>query len=184
MAEGQSYGDWLKQELGDVIGTLELEELQQRFMRSRWLDQVVWMEGQANSARTRYYLLRLTAIIGGVVIPALVSLNVGEQAAPVVRWTVFVISLVVAISVAVEEFFHYGDRWRHYRQTVEQLKSEGWRYFQLTGNYRRYQSHADAYPRFADMIEEISRQDVTTYISQIVLEKEQGKDKSNRTQAT
>jgi len=175
--EKQSYNDWLKQELGSVIDELEMETLQKKFLRSRWLDQVTWMEGKANHARTWYYFLRLTAIIGGVIVPALVSLNVGGQAATVTRWTVFVISLLVAISVAVEEFFHYGERWRHYRQTVETLKSEGWRFFQLAGNYRRYPSHAGAYPRFATIVEQISQQDVQTYISRVVDESQEDKEK-------
>lgn len=168
MAEEQGYKVWLKQEFGDLIDTLELADLQKRFLRSRWLDQVLWMEGRAGSAQKWYYTLRLTAVVGGVIIPALVSLNISGRAEPWVRWSVFVISLVVAISVAVEEFFHHGDRWRHYRQTVELLKSEGWQFFQLAGDYRRYPTHAAAYPRFAAKIEEITRQDVRAYISQIV----------------
>jgi hypothetical protein len=183
MAEEQNYHNWLKQELGSVIDTLELAELQKHFLRSRWLDQVIWMEGKANHARSWYYVLRLTAIIGGVMIPALVSLNIGGLAAAWIRWTVFVISLVVAISVALEEFFRYGDRWRHYRQAVETLKSEGWRFFQLAGAYRRYSTHNEAYPRFANIVEEISQQDVQAYVSQIVDDKEQAKDNPSQAQA-
>jgi hypothetical protein len=175
MAEQQSYQDWLKQEFGELIDSLALAELQKRFMRSRWLDQVLWMEGKANHARNWYYIFRLTAIIGGVIVPALVSLNVQGQAAAWARWGVFVISLLVAISVAVEEFFHYGERWRHYRQTVEILKSEGWAFFQLAGPYQRYQNQAEAFARFADRVEQINRQEVQLYISQIVEEKEKGK---------
>lgn len=175
MAEQQSYQDWLKQEFGELIDSLELNELQKRFMRSRWLDQVLWMEGKANKARDRYYVLRLTAIIGGVIVPALVSLNVQGQAAAWARWGVFVISLLVAITVAVEEFFRYGDRWRHYRRTVESLKTEGWRFFQLTGPYERDKTHVAAFSDFAAIIEQINQQDVQTYISQIVVEKEKGK---------
>lgn len=180
MAEQQSYQDWLKQEFGALIDGLEITELQKRFMRSRWLDQVLWMEGKANKARDRYYFLRLTAIIGGVIVPALVSLNVQGQAAAWARWGVFVISLLVAISVAVEEFFRYGDRWRHYRRTVESLKTEGWRFFQLTGSYKRDQTHAAAFNDFAAVVEEINQQDVQTYISQIVVAKQGAKGEANQ----
>ena len=38
--------------------------------------------------------------------------------------------------MAVEGFFHYGDRWRHYRRTVELLKSHGWQLFELAGRVR------------------------------------------------
>lgn len=111
MAQQQdTYRDWLKEDLGGMIEVLDLQDLQKHFMRSRWLDQVLWMEGKADRARDWYYRLRLTTIVGGVIIPALVSLNFSGPADAVVGWITFFISLLVAISAAVEEFFHYGER--------------------------------------------------------------------------
>lgn len=176
MTKKQTYVDILADEFKSLIETLDMDDVHKRFLHSRWLDQVLWMEGKTNDARRWYYTLRLTTIIGGVIIPALVSLNIGGEAAAWMRWSVFVISLLVAISTAMEEFFHYGDRWRHYRQTVETLKSEGWQFFQLAGNYRRYQTHTQAYARFASRVEEISQEDVLVYISKVVEEKDTHED--------
>lgn len=129
------------------------------------------MEGQAGHAQKRYYLLRLTAIVGGVTVPALVSLNLSSSGVMAyVRWATFIISLMVAISVAVEEFFHYGERWRHYRNSVERLKIEGWEFFQLSGQYRDLK-HAEGYPVFAEKVENILRHEVEVYISEVVREK-------------
>jgi hypothetical protein len=180
MAEKQTYQDWLKQEFGELINSLELTDLQKRFVRSRWLDQVLWMEGKATHARNWYYVLRLTAIIGGIIVPALVSLNVQDQGATWARWGVFVISLLVAIAVAVAEFFRYGDRWRHYRRTVETLKAEGWRFFQLAKPYDSDKTHAAAFNRFAAVVEEINQQDIQTFISQIVVERQDSKSEANQ----
>jgi hypothetical protein len=154
-----------------------LPELQKHFLRSRWLDQVVWMEGRTDDARNRYYALRLTAIIGGVIVPALVSLNMNSQVAGIVHWLTFGLSLLVAISVAVEEFFHYGERWRHYRRNVEGLKIAGWQYFQLSGPYHEYKSHAEAYTAFVDQVEAIIQRDVEVYITEVVREQEAEHDK-------
>lgn len=55
---------------------MNLGDVQRHFLRSRWLDQVLWMEGKANLSRDRHYLLRITTIVGGVILPALVSLNI------------------------------------------------------------------------------------------------------------
>src|SRR4030042_2403900 len=142
MAEKHSCFGFLKQDLGGLIESLQLSYLQKHLLRSRWLDQVLWMEGKAASAQKRYYALRLVAIIGGVIVPALVGLKIGEQGVCLwIQWTTFFLSLIVAISVAVEEFFHYGERWRHYRRTVECLKIEGWQFFQLAGKYQQSQTH-------------------------------------------
>lgn len=174
MAEKNSYEQFLKQELGSLIDAIDLSDLQKRFLHSRWLDQVLWMESSANRARDWYYRLRLATIIGGVLIPAFVSFN-----PPIFRYLSIILGLVVAISAAVEEFFHFGERWRHYRRTVELLKIEGWKFFQLTGSYARYKSHAEAYPVFATRAEEIIQSDVEAYITEVV--KERKKEEKERT---
>ena len=181
MAKQNDYREWLKQDLGDLIEALDLGEMQKHFLRSRWLDQVLWMEGKADRARDWYYRLRLTTIVGGVIIPALVSLNFTGGADAMIGWITFFISLLVAISAAVEEFFHYGERWRHYRQAVEALKGEGWQFFQLSGPYRRHKSHAEAYRAFAARVENINRLDVGAYVTDVVREKQDEEEKEGQT---
>ena len=165
-------------ELGELIEALDLPPRQKQFLRQRWLEQVVWMDARANSARDRYYRWRLTAVIGGVSVPALVSLNIsgGDEtiAYQVSRWAAWAISLVVAIAASVEAFFHYGDRWRQYRRTAELLKTEGWQFFQLSGPYRAFTTHADAYRDFAARVEEVIQHDVEVYITETVSERQQG----------
>lgn len=83
----------------------------------------------------------------------------------------------MAISAAVEEFFHYGERWRHYRKSEELLKNEGWQFFQLSGPYRRFETHPDAYREFVARVEEINRLDVQTYVTEVVREKQDEKER-------
>ncbi|HJY82051.1 MAG TPA: DUF4231 domain-containing protein [Candidatus Binatia bacterium] len=118
-----------------------------------------------------YYRLRLVAIIGGVIVPALVGLNFTSPTDEIVRGVIFFLGLAVAISVAVEELFHYGERWRHYRSMVEVLKSEGWQLFQLSGRYEHQASHEAAYREFADRVEQILSADVSKFITEVVREK-------------
>ena len=91
------------------------------------------MEAAAQRTRTRYYALRLTTVVGAVIVPALVSINAVGGTRGRVTWLTFAVSLVVAVSAAVEGFFRFGDRWRHYRSLVEELKSEGWDFHELSG---------------------------------------------------
>lgn len=159
-------------ELSTMIDVLELTVLQKRFLHSRWLDQVIWMEAKAKASQTRYYALRLVAIIGGVFVPALVALKLGDG--PYSVWIfriTFLLSLLVAVSVAVEEFFHYGERWRHFRRIVEMLKSEGWQFFQLAGLYSKHANHGAAYHAFAGRVEEIVSQDIERFVTLVAGEK-------------
>lgn len=89
-------------------------------------------------------------------------------------------SVVVAVCAAVEGFLRYGERWRHYRQTSEWLKSEGWRYLQLTERYSRLRTHLDAYPTFARRIESAIAKDVDSYIAEIAVERETDEAESRR----
>lgn len=172
MSTKNSYCEWLEKDMDSLIDALDLSDLQKHFLHSRWLNQVIWIEGKTDDAQKRYYLLRLTSIVGGVIVPPLVSLRITSvETAGLVYWTTFIISLLVAISLAIEEFFNYGERWRHYRRTVENLKIEGWKFFQLSSGYKDFQSHTEAYPSFAAQVEDILRDETDTYISEVMKEK-------------
>jgi hypothetical protein len=173
MPEKTAYCDWLKEDLGSLIDALEgVSDLQKHLLQSRWRDQVMWMEGKAADAQKWYYVLRLAAIVGGVIVPALVSLNLSY-----LHWLTILVSLLVAISVAVEEFFHFGERWKHYRSNAELLKIEGWQFFQLSGPYKSYAKHIDAYPVFAERVEDTIKHEIDVYITEVVKEKEEEKKK-------
>lgn len=168
------YMPGLRQELADIIQQLDLTPLQQQCLRARWVDTVLWMETRATSARNRYYWLRLMIIGGGVLIPALISLDLSDPlASNVLKWATFVLSLVVAISAAVEGFFRYGERWRHYRRTVELLKAEGWRFLQRGGAYADVASHAEAFPIFTGRVEDIIGSDVETFVTELARERKE-----------
>lgn len=167
-----TYNDYLKQEMGELIEELDLSKLQKRFMKSRWLDQVLWLEGRATKSQTRHNKLRLITIIGGVLVPAVVSANSAnisqQNFKQLLGWTAFGLSQAVAISAAVEEFFHFGENYRRYRNTAENMKIQGWQFFQLTGPYKDAKNHSEAYQTFASNVENIIQQDVEGYISQAV----------------
>ncbi|NET55207.1 MAG: DUF4231 domain-containing protein [Symploca sp. SIO2E6] len=165
MAKKNAYREYLKQEFTELIDSLELPDLNKRFMKSRWLDQLLWLEGKAEGASKWSTRLRLTTIVGGVVIPALVSLNFNDnQLGKRIGWVTFGLSQVVAISAAVEEYFHFGDKYTQYRQTAECLKSDGWKFFQLGGAYQEYPNHMEAYSTFAFRVEQFLQEDVQSFV--------------------
>jgi Protein of unknown function (DUF4231) len=151
MAKKTSYYDYLRQEMTDMVEQLELTDLCKQSLKSRWLDQLVWADKKAEQCRRWHYRLRLTTIVGGVLLPALVAINFqlgtpqGKNHEYFRLWfsyVPFVLSQIIAVSAATEEFLRFGDRWRDYRQLAEELKSEGWQYLQLSGPYR-YKTHEE-----------------------------------------
>lgn len=169
----------------DLLALLEkiaLNDVQKNALQARWLDQMKWMSGKAKHTKNWYFRLRLTAIIGGLLIPALVSL----ENVPNIKWVVFALGLLVAVSGALEEFFRFGERWRHYRQHLEALKTEGWQFVQLIGNYasEQYPTHAAAYTKFATRIEEILQREVGVYVTEVMAKKEEKKSEESFNIAT
>ncbi|MBW4521673.1 MAG: DUF4231 domain-containing protein [Scytolyngbya sp. HA4215-MV1] len=176
MAKRRSYPEILRQEMGELIDQLDLPKLYKQSMERRWLDQVLWMEKKASQCQRWHNRLRLTAVVGGVILPALVGVNFLDNTNKTLKlwfpYVTFGLSQAIAVSVAVEEFCRYGDRWRQYRQTAENLKTEGWQYFQLSGQYEQAKNHANAYPLFAAHVESVIQNDVKNYITELVKQKE------------
>jgi hypothetical protein len=168
MAKKDAYTEFLKQDFQRLFDQMELNDIQRHFLGSRWLDQVLWMEKKASHCRDQHYRLRLTAIVLGVLVPVLIGFEFENDHLQVVKkYLTIGMGSVVAVSAAVEEFFHYGERWNHYRRTVESLKTQGWQYSQLSGEYSTYPTHSQAFSSFAQTIEELIQRDVEVYVTQL-----------------
>lgn len=163
-----------------ILDSLALTPFQKGLIKERWLDQVVWLSAQARKARRRFLIYRIPVIVGGVFVPALVTILLSNGTGTpgdgtriawlagvpvdVIRFLAFSVSLLVALCAAVEEVLKYGDRWRHYRRTAEMLKTLGWQYMMLSGAFRRYDSHAAAFAAFTERVENTLNEDVEGYL--------------------
>lgn len=179
MAKKKTYEQYLREELGSLVEQLKLPNLYKQSLKQRWIDQVVWADKKADQCRRMHYRLRLTTIISGVVLPALVGINMqlSKDNAFFRDWFPYVpffLSQVIAVSAALDEFHRYGDRWRDYRKMAEDLKAEGWQYVQLSGSYDNLLDHIDGYANFATRVESIIKNDVQNYIA--TLQQQQAKE--------
>ncbi len=173
MANAQSnYRAWMEQNLLEIVTELQITELQRKILIRRWLDQLIFFEGAAGKAKKSYYFFRITAIIGGILVPLVASLQLPD----VGRWSLgiiltSIIGSVVAAVGSLEAFLKTGDRMRQYRQSAEFMKIEGWSFFSLTGEYGAFNTHAEAYETFAGRVEDIVRLDVRSFVSKLAEKK-------------
>ena len=137
------------------------------YVNARWLKYVEWWDDRAAVAKRKYFALRIAVVISGALIPALVGLrelHVWGDRAWIFAVASIIASLVVAICAGVEGLFGFGDIWREKRAAAELIKSEGFSFLQLTGDYKDFKSHADAFQRFAANVEGLIRSEIKEYI--------------------
>ena len=177
-----TYNQQLKQKFDSLIDDLEIESLHKEYLKSRWLDQVLWMEDRATQMRNWHRRLRLTVIVASAIVPILVALNFNEDKA-FDKWLkvgTISISALVTVSSAVEAFNQFGDRWYSYRRSAELLKTHGWQFLQLGGVYRAYKTHAEALPVFTEQVEGIIQRDVDVYTAEAVKTRKRDDDEPEK----
>jgi hypothetical protein len=158
-----------RDELKKIIDGLCLDEEKKHneYIKARWLKYVLWWDYRSRDASRKYHLLRGTVIIAGALLPALVGLrelSVFSQWNWLFSIAAIIASLVVAICAGIESLFEYGQVWREKRAAGEQIKIEGFRFFQLTGDYNHPpKTHADLYPLFAARVEEMIEREIKDY---------------------
>lgn len=160
-----------------IIEKTDLSEREKDLMCYRWLVRVENMEKDARKSKVRHYLFKMIIIAGSAIVPVLASMNNPPEVSTeltsqvFIYYTTLIMSMIVSISAGVHEFFRFGDRWRHYRGTVESLKSEGWHFIQQTGRYRTIGGHTKGYKRFAERVENILNQERERFMNDIAKEK-------------
>jgi Protein of unknown function (DUF4231) len=178
------YNEQLKQDFYRIIHSLDdISEIQKDYLKQRWLEQVLWMENRAGQMRSWHRRLRIAMIVASSLVPFVVAIDshgngITQQ---LLKLTIVGLSVVVTVGATVDEFFGFGERWYNYRKAVELLKSQGWQFLELSGTYREYEDHAEAFPVFADQIESIIQRDVEVYVTQGMQQKEQ-QQKPDKTQ--
>ena len=151
----------------EINNLQDLDDEQKRSLENRWLHMVRYWDQRSRKSRRKYFAYRTIVLIGGVLIPTLVTLQtstlVAEKYKGLIQFAAIVTGFLIAIAAGVEEIFHYGEIWREKRKAAELLKSEGWCYFQLAGPYRTA-NHKVAYPDFAANVEVMIEREIKDYI--------------------
>ena len=163
MSKGFSYKD----EVNEIIDGLELTtKTENSILRSRFLSEVLNYEKRKIHTKKYYNIFRFVVTTGSILLPAVLSLGQMDPAKlpknfdTISYWISWTISLSVTASNGFLQLFSLDKNYFEYAITTEQLKTEGWQYFQLSGKYDEYESHKEAYRPFCKSIENIKRKQV------------------------
>ena len=161
------YDDSYANQVNNIINTLELDsETDKGILKSRFLSEVVEYERRKLKTKKYYDVFRFIVTTGSILLPAILSLGQMDPSKlpknfdQVTYWASWTISLMVTASNGFLQLFSLDKNYFEYALTTEQLKTEGWQYFQLSGKYEDEDSHQDAYKAFSKSIENIKRKQV------------------------
>ena len=149
-----------------AIGEADLSDAARSYLNRRYLEYLRWLEDGSASNLVFYYALRIPAIVVAALVPALVALDLGATG----RTITVALGVMVAAVTGIEHFLTSGQRWRHYRGSVEILKSEGWLYLALAGPYAAHDDLEVAFPEFVARVEALMRDEVKEYVSTVVVQ--------------
>jgi hypothetical protein len=154
--------------IGNMIEELELLEYQKILLKNRFLDQVVLYDKKAKTAEFFYILFSIFITIGSIILPALLSIQQMDYSDDdekdkkiqiTVYWITWTISLVITICNGLIQLLGLNKQYLSYVRTREKMLSEGWYYFQLTGDYKDT-THKQSFCEFCEEIEKIKQNQV------------------------
>ena len=156
-----------KQQVFDIINTLQLlSETERNILKSRFLGEVLTYENRRNHTKKYYNVFRFLVTTGSILLPAILSMGQMDPAKlprnfeNISYWASWTISLMVTACNGFLQLFSLDKNYFEYAITTEQLKTEGWQFFQLSGKYDEYEDHNEAYKPFCKSIENIKRKQV------------------------
>ena len=154
----------------NVSGIIDDIELQRTYdkaiLKHRFLEEITYYEKKRDDTKKYYNLFRFIVTTGSILLPAILSMGQMDPAKlpkhfdMVTYWCSWTISLMVTGSNGFLQLFSLDKNYFSYSMVVEQLKTEGWQFFGLSGKYEDYPDHQSAYKTFSKSVESIKRKQI------------------------
>ena len=140
---------------------------QKEIIKYRFLEEVKYYENKRKSTGKYYNVFRFIVTTGSILLPAILSVGqMDPEKLPkhfdrVTYWSSWSISLLVTICNGFLQLFSLDKNYFSYSLVVEQLKTEGWQFFGLSGKYEDYEEHdKKSYKEFCKAVENIKRKQI------------------------
>tara|TARA_B000000437_G_scaffold159315_1_gene117028 strand:- start:235 stop:1056 length:822 start_codon:yes stop_codon:yes gene_type:complete len=151
-----------------IIDSLKLKETptDNDIIKNRFLYEVIQYENKRDNTKKYYNGLRFVMTIGSILLPAILSIGQMDPAKLpanfdlITYWASWSLSLTITACNGFLQLFSLDKNFIAYSLVTEQLKTEGWQYFQLSGKYTNAENHEQAFKQFCKSIEGIKRKQV------------------------
>ena len=145
---------------------MRLDADKKTFLEERYLPLLEHLHKRCKHVSGLFYTNRLIITIGSIIVPALLSIQYrdGGQTTTItiaLYWLTWSISLLVTVSNGILTMFKFDKKYYLLHTTFEQLKTEGWQFYALTGRYKLHQgettapTHESRFQLFSQTVERI-----------------------------
>ena len=133
-----------------IVDELDLEKAYDKsIIKFRFLNEISFYEEKRDHTKKYYNAFRFIVTTGSILLPAILSMGQMDPAKlpanfdMISYWASWTISLMVTASNGFLQLFSLDKNYFSYSMVVEQLKTEGWQFFGLSGKYEDYESHQE-----------------------------------------
>jgi hypothetical protein len=154
-----------KQIITKMLEEIDLEVYQKEYLQGRFID-ILYDDFDLVAIKNKiaFQILRLTALVAGVLVPIVANLNDNIVLINLNKTALItILGILSSISYGFLQLFQNEKVWLHHRETFEILRTEGYKFLNLAGQYGGYNSHKLAYPHFANILEELIKMDIKAY---------------------
>ena len=151
----------------NIIRNLNLDSKHKKIIiKNRFLYEVMEYEKKRENTKKFYNAFRFIVTTGSILLPAILSVGQMDPAKlprnfeNISYWITWTISLMVTASNGFLQLFSLDKNYFTYAIVTEQLKTEGWQFFELAGKYEDFKNHNEGYRTFCKSIESIKRKQV------------------------
>jgi len=153
-----------------------LADLQKTIIRERYVPLLDEFSQRCLYFAIVFHTCRMIITVGSLIVPALLSIQYTNSSPGTsadstefsyrIYWTTWVISLLVTTSNGILTLFKIDKKYFSLHTTLEQLRSEGWQYLQLSGRYSGFHtpsfdpSHTNQFLYFCHAVEKIKMKQV------------------------
>jgi hypothetical protein len=178
-----------------------LTPLQKKIIEQRYLILLGEFERRAFFYALLFHTCRVLVTIGSLIVPALLSIQYTDTSststsmtnpddfAYQIYWATWVVSLLVTTSNGIFTLFKVDKKYYLLHSTLEQLRSEGWQYLELSGRFSGFYTpkepatHLNQFLFFCHRIEKIKMHQVQEEYWKLEESSHQTKESSTTTVA-
>jgi len=160
-----------------ALDKTKLDELQKVIFKMRFIYILKIFEFRCKLLAVLFHTLRIFVTVGSLIVPALLSIQYSDTSASTsikdpesfayeIYWATWVISLLVTTSNGIMSVFKIDKKYYFLHTTMEQLRSEGWQFLELSGRYSGFYTpgtaptHGNQFIYFCHAVEKIKMHQV------------------------